>query len=226
MELDKLFTELWKNLYKPFVFYIPLRLMPDLKHNEVLNTVIFIDSKGFDSELKEAPSHHYILSKAMILNDNIFKLIDQSERLPKQQFEFFLEKYLEHVNFVLYASNWMKNHVEIDISDLKEETKKSFKSQTEIFLQHVKDLESHIVLPKKIIENQEVDVSRFIKSDLSDIKNALNIKLDLEAPKTSLKKDEPTSIKIKKKLPLICEEVAEDFLLETVFHIRKECTTK
>ena len=220
MELDKLFTELWKNLYKPFVFYIPLRLMPDLEPNEVLNTVIFIDSKGFDSELKEASSHHHILSKAMILNDNIFKLIDQSERLPKHKFDFFLEKYLEHVNFVLYVSNWMENNIEIDISDLREETKKSFKSQTQVFLKHVEDLKSHIILPNKSLEKQKVNVLKFIENDLTDIKNVLN--LNSVKPNDSVENvATKTSIKNKNKLPLITEEDAEDFLLETVFQIRK-----
>mgnify|MGYP000091332129 CR=1 FL=1 len=221
MELDKLFTELWKNLYKSFVFYIPSRLLPDLEHNKALNTVVLIDSKGFDSELLNDESSHYqILGKAMILNDNIFKLIDQSERLPKHKFDFFLEKYLEHVNFVLYVSNWMENNIEIDISDLREETKKSFKSQTQVFLKHVEDLKSHIILPNKSLEKQKVNVLKFIENDLTDIKNVLN--LNSVKPNDSVENvATKTSIKNKNKLPLITEEDAEDFLLETVFQIRK-----
>ncbi|MDN3665778.1 hypothetical protein ACFFU1_18220 [Algibacter miyuki] len=195
--------------------------MPELENTKMLNRVILIDRKGFDSELKDQQCHFEILSKPMILNDTIFKLIDQNERLPKQQFQFVLEKYLEHVNFVLYVSDWMENHVELDIPNLREDTKNTFISQTKVFLKHVEDLKSHIIIPNKLLKNQEVNVLKFIENNLTEVKSELNIITDSERSNDLLKNVETPKL-LKKKSPLITEEDAEAFLLETVFQIGKE----
>ena len=219
MELDKLFTELWQNLYKSFIFYIPERLMPDLDNKDALNMVILIDNQGFDSELNDQVCNHVILGKSMVLNENIFKLIDISERLKKEQFNFFLDKYLEHINFVVYVSDWMQKHVEDDIKDLRSETIQAFESQIHVFLKHVEDLKSHIIIPDQALPNQEVNVFEFIENDLTDIKKALNINSD--SPNTIIEKAiEPVPIKSKKKLPLLTDEEAEAFLLESIFNIK------
>jgi hypothetical protein len=220
MELDKLFDDIWKTLYKSFVFYIPSRLMHGLEYNNLLNKVILIDRKGFDRELKDEESHYEILIKPMTLNDNIFKLIDQNERLPTEQFQFFLEKYLEHVNFVFYVSDWMEKHVEVDIPGLREDTKNAFKSQTKVFSQHVEDLKTHIIIANESLK-KDVNVQEFIENDLTEIKRALHISTDSGKLNDLVNKAEDSTL-IKKKAPLLTDEEAEAFLLETVFQIKKD----
>ena len=218
MELEKVFKELWQNLYKPFVFYIPKRLMPELDNKDALDMVILIDNQGFDSELKDQLCNHVILGKSMVLNENIFKLIDLNERLKEKQFQFFLEKYLEHVNFVVYISNWMYEHLQQDIKDLQEDTIQAFESQVNVFKRHVEDLRTHIIIPDQVLSSKTVNVSEFIERDLLDIKKALNINEDSSSqiPKKVI---EELPIKPKKILPLLTDEEAEIFLLETVFKI-------
>jgi len=63
-----------------------------------------------------------------------------------------------------------------------------------------------------------VNVSEFIERDLLDIKKALNINEDSSSqiPKKVI---EELPIKAKKILPLLTDEEAEIFLLETIFNI-------
>lgn len=224
MELEKVFTELWQNLYKPFVFYIPKSLMPELDGNKALNTAVLIDSQGFDSEVKDQLCNHVILGKSMVLNENIFKLIDLNERLKENQFQFFLEKYLEHVNFVVYISNWMHEHLQQDIKGVREDTIQAFGSQVNVFQQHVEDLRTHIIIPEEELSSKTVNVSEFIETDLLDIKKALNINGDSsdEIPKKVI---EEVSIKPKKILPVLTDEEAEMFLLETIFNAKEKRDT-
>jgi hypothetical protein len=221
MELEKVFTELWQNLYKPFVFYIPKSFMPELDGNKALNTAVLIDRQGFDSEIKDQLCNHIILGKSMVLNENIFKLIDLNERLKEKQFQFFLEKYLEHVNFVVYISDWMDKHVEQDMNGLKLDTIQAFESQFNVFKQHVEDLRTHIIIPDQVISSKPVNVSEFIETDLLDIKKALNINEDSsnEIPKKVIKE---VSLKTKKILPRLTDEEAEIFLLETIFNAKEK----
>jgi hypothetical protein len=155
------------------------------------------------------------------LNENIFKLIDLNERLKEKQFQFFLEKYLEHVNFVVYISDWMDKHVEQDMNGLKLDTIQAFESQFNVFKQHVEDLRTHIIIPDQVISSKPVNVSEFIETDLLDIKKALNINEDSsnEIPKKVIKE---VSLKTKKILPRLTDEEAEIFLLETIFNAKEK----
>lgn len=230
MELDKLFIEIRNNLYQPFIFYIPKSLIPKDKkllwENEkyaiYFNNVILIDKKGFDYELKEKPSYKEMMVKVSVLNENIFKLIEINRSLNEGQFSFFLEKYVEHVNFTVFVSDWMKKNVETQIRDLKEETKNSFLLQAEVFLKHLEDLKSALIVPKqKVIVKNEIDVLDFIENELVEIKNALNLNKGLSVNRNHPENNNKTIVKgPKKKLPLITVDEAEMFLLETVFNIK------
>jgi len=215
MELEKVFKVLWQNLYKPFVFYIPKRLMPELDGNKALNTVFLIDSQGFDNELKDEFSNHLIQSKSMVLNENIFKLIDINERLKKEQFQFILKKYLEHVNFVFYVSDWMGKHVTEDVKDLRAETKEAFQSQVNVFLKHMEELKSHIIIPNQALPKEGIHVIEFIENDLKEI---LNFRKNSDSSK-GIENKEASIVKPKKKSVLLTDEDAEVFLLESVFGV-------
>ena len=227
MELDKLFTELWHNLYKPFIFYVPKSIIPEGDNTNFCNIIILLDNKGFDSELKDQLSNHKMIAKRAVLNDNIFKLIEKSGSLKDEQFKFFLEKYMEHVHFVVYVSDWMQRHVEIDIKDLREETKKAFQSQAAAFLKHLEDLNSEILGTGLTILKQEVDVLKFIENDLWDIKNALNLNNDSKVKIDKAEKENvSTAKKAKKKRPLLTDADAEAFLLESVFNVQTAKTNE
>ncbi len=230
MELDKLFIELWHNLYKPFIFYIPKSLIPEEKKvlwqekkiDVYFNTVILIDSKGFDSELQEQLSNHKMMAKSMVLNENMFKLIEKSGSLKEEQFSFFLAKYMEHVNFVVYVSDWLQRNVVADIKGLREETKNAFQSQADVFLKHLEELRSKILTTGQTIPKQEVNVLEFIENDLAEIKNALSLNKDSESTNGAIERDKVTPTnKPKKTLPLLTDQEAETFLLETVFNIKQ-----
>ncbi len=221
MELDKLFTELWHNLYKPFLFYIPKDIVPKGDDTDICNIIILLDDKGFDSELKDQLSNHKMLAKHAVLNGNMFRLIEKSASLKEAQFQFFLEKYMEHVYFVVYVSDWMQRHVEADIKDLREETKAAFQSQATAFLKHLEDLKSKILSPGQTMPKQEVNVLKFIENDLSEIKNALNLNKDSKDKTGTIENENiPIVKKAKKKTPLMTDEAAEAFLLESVFNVR------
>ncbi|MGR7813386.1 hypothetical protein [Lacinutrix undariae] len=222
MELEKLFDKLWKTLYKPFIFYIPKQLFPDTDDEAYFNLIIFIDSEGYDSELKEQLTNYKILSKDMTLAENIFKLIDVRHRLSKTQFDFLLEKYMGHVNFLVLVSQWMQNNVCADVKILREETENAFYSQATMFLKHFDDIQSKVLQMEAPIVKEQIDVLKFIKSDLSDIKSALSLNKETEKIIKPLEvKNKPRVTRAKKKQPLITKEAAETFLLETVFNIKQ-----
>ena len=227
MELDKLFIELRQNLYKPFIFYIPKSLIPEEKkalwkeekYAVYFNMVTLIDSQGFDSELKEKASYHKMMIKSAVLDENMFMLIEKNGSLKEEQFRFFLAKYMEHVNFVVYISDWMSRNVVIHIKDLSEETKNSFQLQAQVFLKHFEDLRSNILTTRQVIPKKEVNVLEFIENDLVEIKDALNLSKDSKSTYKAIEfnKELPPR-KLKKILPLLTDEEAEEFLLKTVFN--------
>lgn len=220
MELEKLFDKLWKTLYSPFIFYIPKHLFPDSDDESYFNLIIFIDSEGYDSELKDQLSNYKIISKDMTLAKNILKLIDVQNGLSKTQFNFLLEKYMGHVNFLVIVSQWMKNHVCEDVKILRKETENAFYSQATLFSKHFDDIQSKVLQLEAPIVKEQIDVLKFIENDLSDIKANLSLSKGTEKVVKALEvKKKPTVAKTKKTRPPLTNEEAEAFLLETVFNI-------
>ena len=223
MGLEELFEELQMKLYKPFIFYIPSSVIPeeknfefqDAKYAVYFNNVILIDSKGFDKELKAEPSYYEMMTKKASLDKNLFKLLEKKEALEVNQFEFLLEKYLEHLNFCVYVSEWLSTNLVNHITCYSEETKNTFKLQSDTFANHFRDVKSKLLITDRF-KNKPIDVLNFVQNKVPVVNNTLKTIIPEDQ---ELKPDKEIKKRSKKQMPSLDNEQVEDFLLRTVFNM-------
>ncbi|MCR8668937.1 hypothetical protein NO995_14720 [Aestuariibaculum sp. M13] len=222
MGLEELFEELQMKLYKPFIFYIPSSVIPeeknlefqDAKYAVYFNNVVLIDSKGFDRELKAEPSYYEMMTKKASLDKTLFKFLEKKEALEVNQFEFLLEKYLEHLNFCVYVSEWLFTNLVNHITCYSEETKNTFKLQSNTFANHFSDVKSKLLITDRF-KNKPIDVLNFVQNKVPVVNNTLKTIIPEDQ---ELKPEKEIKKRPKKQMPLLVDEQVEDFLLRTVFN--------
>ncbi|GGZ92167.1 hypothetical protein [Algibacter mikhailovii] len=237
--LVKTFEELRNNLFKSFVFYIPKTLIPEEKKEEwsvpkyaiFFDTIFYIDSKGFDKLLGKELCYGNILNKKALLKTNIFQFIDIKQSLNEQEFSFFMEIYLEQLNFCIYIGQWMSQHITEHIQEYTEDNQRSFELQANLFQLHLQDIQTRLIEPRKKQEVKPVDVLNYIENKLPAlhdlIPNQVSIQKSENAEQQSeqilqqQKQSKRQTRKIRKKrpLPIINDTEIENYLLRTVFNI-------
>ncbi len=227
MKLDTTYKALQRNLYKSLIFFIPESIVPVEKKESlevkklqpILNTVIVIDKEGRDRSLDQNPDLLQLFGKTSQLDENMFLLLEEEERLTSNQFNFLIKKYSEQINVFVYVSNWLNENLELYIAKVDDKVKAYFVLQKTAFQNHKELLHQNYSLnvipqpkPQEVIEHIENTFNGFDKF------------------KTIKEDKEPTSRPVlknpKKKPILITDEQAEDFLLRTVFNVNIQKTDK
>ena len=182
--------------------------------------ILKIDGKA--SSINQAANSLELYKKDVILESNLFQLLEMKERLKSQSFRFLLEKYLSNVNAWIYAYNWLR-------LNLVKQIPLASKSHISLFEYQRVILENHLSSLKKYFE---------FKANNNPTKNEIaNVLLDnketfpldkalindmVEASRGFNKTDEQKPIKKFKKPILLTEKQADDFLLKTVFKINTD----
>jgi len=221
--LFETFEKLRLNLYKPLIFYIPRSIIPDDKKEyfeaprfkNYFNTVVIINQKGRDYELKDEASLYYIMLKQAKLDENIFILLNEKETLNENQFDFLLKKYLIQINFYVLISEWFNRNIALHIDNLSDEVKNSFQLQYDVFIDHLNHLKSNYFIKEKTTQKQDIDVVKLIEDEFPELNKILNHKSKTESNKNEFK----NIAKAKKEMSIITNQEAEDFLLKTVFKV-------
>ena len=227
MGLEKKHKALLENLYKLFIFYVPESIVPEEKKESIeaknlepfLNAIIFVDGKGLDRGLDQNPNLLELFGKNSRLDENMFLLLDEKERLTSAQFNFLIKKYSEQMNVFVYVSNWLNENLELYIAMVDDKIRAYFALQKMAFQNHKALLHQNFILnaipqpkPQKVIDQIETTLKA------------------LDQFKTIKEKKQPTSKlptkKLKKESILITKEQAEDFLLRTVFNVNTETPDK
>ena len=230
--LNNIHTELIKQLYKPFIFYIPRKFWTELdadkwndkEFDDVLDTVVLIKSDGSDHVIHNTPTYYYLLGKAAELDKNIYTLMDLKAKLETHAFKFLIDKYQEQLDFYVRISTWLANSVKKDIPELSQETLKSFTHQRDVLKEHWDNIQKNL-LNSTIKANDSFDTS-LTKEDIKSLgglfKNSSEVvSLEDKEQKTSVLQTNLKQVKQtkKEKKILVTEEEAEQFLLQIVFHI-------
>jgi hypothetical protein len=163
-------------------------------------------------------SLHPILGKATFLDKNMFLLLEQKRKLSTTELGFLLEKYDESLYFLVWASSWMQENLHSLKSPLSQEIGIYFEMQSEAFENHNSTFRKHFPLfkapaPKKIAW------SSFDEIDIPPLRSLQSQKENNELV-SILKTDGKTKAKKVKKPPLITDEQAQKYLLETVFKVK------
>lgn len=235
MSSEKTFNKLRINLYKSFVFYLPGNIF-ELQHQDlrndvtqILDKIIVINENGNISELKNQPVLTTILQKQKTLDNNLFKLLDIRKNLKTAEFDFFVNKYLEKVNFCLYITKWLNDNLELYPFGINEEVKKAFQFQLHFFQEHFNNLNGQLNSNKNEVQQAPDNIVQFIENNFKELKETLtNQKAEIGLVNNEHEKqfqdtnltNEKELKKKKEKLILITEEEAEAFLLKTVFNLK------
>ncbi len=221
MELEKKHRALQEKLYKPFIFFIPESIIPEEKKGSteakrlepILNAIIFVDKNGLDRGLDQNPNLLELFGKNSYLDENMFLLLDEKERLTSAQFNFLIKKYIEQFNVFDYVSNWLNENLTLYIDKVEDKIKAYFVFQKMAFQNHKELLQQNFTLnvipqpkPKEVVDQIENTFKAFDQ-----------FKIIRENKEPTPK---PVHKNPKKKPILITQEQAEDFLLRTVFNIK------
>jgi hypothetical protein len=221
---------LLKRIYLPTVFYFPYELFPNLSQETKKNLeayhffedlgILKIDGKV--SSINEAANSLELYKKDVILESNLFQLLEMKERLKSQSFGFLLEKYLANVNAWIYAYNWLSLNLVKQIPQASKSHIPLFEYQKVILENHLTTLKQYFKF--KANDNPTTDEMVNVLLDnnetLSLDKALINDIVEASKDIKNIEKQKP--IKKAKKQLLLTAKQADDYLLKTVFRIKTD----
>lgn len=154
--IEKLYSELIKNLWNDLLFYIPntdlaIVFVEELKHIEkdkIINRIFVMDKILGPIEYKNNGKHN-ILSKGTMLEDNMYLLLKKKRKFDGQEFSFVIDNYFEQAEFCFYITNWIHNDIESNKAlKLNKQLYGLFQLQYQAYKKHFQKLVKHFY-PKK-----------------------------------------------------------------------------
>lgn len=223
--LNDTFKTLQNNLYYNTLFYVPKsvyhhlmtlgldKLIPFHK----LNTLIYHNEEGLFLKVDYKIDFYKIMSKTSLLNDNLFRLTDEKKQFAEGDFKMLLNKYLEHLNALVYVTSWLDSNSIQFIPHTNDANKKALKAQAINFKNHLNEINSQFGLfpPSK----KQFDLDVIVKT-FKNVKNSQS-KIDVVKKASSPEIEKNTKRQKKEKPILITDQESENFLLETIFNIDK-----
>ena len=221
---------LLKRIYQPTVFYLPYELFPtlsvkakkDLEAYGIFEDLGILKSDGDVSSINQKGNGFELYRKNVVLEANLFQLLEMKERLKSQSFGFLLEKYLSNVNAWIYAYNWLRLNLVKQIPQATESNIAMFEYQKVVMENHLTSLKQYFEF-----KPQSNPTKKEIANILLDNKETLpldNVLIDDIVAATkgigSVEKHKPIK-KVEKKL-LLTEKQADDYLLKTVFNLKTD----
>jgi hypothetical protein len=228
MTLDKIYLKLQVQLSVPFVFYIPSSIVPEDKKQvletpvckAVMDQIMLIEKNATDFRVLSAESVSPILTKAAVLDKNMFLLLKQKKKLSSSEFSFLLDKYSELLYFFRVISEWMSKNIRSLDTPLSKETAIYFESQHLALENHEQAFRKYFPL-YKISVSKAIDWSRVTKNDFPPLAQLTTKEVE-KGLKSILASDKKPAVKKEKKAPLLTDEQSQRYLLETVFNVKLE----
>jgi len=251
--LDTFFDNIVQVLMKDLAFYISSDIIPDIVFEKVGSQipVHFFDEiyildihQGFGVfEIEEF--NERLIQKPKLFEKTIFQLLKKRKELDDFEFDYILEKYFDKVEFYSAIVNWLSINLSLYNNQIDMMTKGVFEIQSEIYKTHFIELINYFYPSEEIVLKQYYDLSEIIKVYIPDFISRLGqyskefiIESTIDIPQQEIKEDQKNSPieqkpvlnlepnKKDKKIPLITEKEAEDFLLTTVFNIKLDDSPK
>ncbi len=146
-ELNSKYNELSNEIYRNFIFYIPLSILdmemfknlPE-ESKSVLNRITYIDDDLnfiYENSL-DLPT---LLIKSSKLRTNCFKLLECKEQLSESSFNFLSENYLKQLETYTFFSNQLSLYFEKNSPVKDSSTQALFNCQNLNFNTHIAEVE-------------------------------------------------------------------------------------
>ena len=211
-----IYEELRNRATYPLLLYIPKSYFKNLLPQEQLIQldwlfdvlimarkeldIIFIDDKD---------ESHEVLKKQSVLGENLFDLIDYQIALKPAQFSFLLNKYKDHLFVMHYIAELMMNDINLGSSEIYKNYLGLFILQESALGLHKRSIDDSFPSFRKTKEEED-----FMRANVID-----NFKLPtIEKEEVVTPKQKPK----RKKEKIITDLESQDFLLESVFKIKKQ----
>ena len=217
MSIRRIKAKLNRNLIRGVIFYIPesvftKKQMRDFNFKSTLpfNKLIIIDTTGKESFVDNSTQLVATLYKVALLEKNIMLLLEQQEKLTESNFRFLIDTYKKELQIYSSIARWLNNNLDTQIENCSKEVKMYFEVQLTAYINHINAMQKYF----------GVDESYFSKNQLSneELFKELPVLEDLFGQD---KKDIKSNKNRIKKATLITDEEATNFLLETVFNVKK-----
>jgi hypothetical protein len=240
-KLHTFFEALIEVLIHHVVFYIPQEIIPNelveqINHRNGVGTfdeLLVMDLNqgwlGYEHEKYQT----LLLIKHKNLEENLFKLLKKKVEIDPTEFKYILDKYVKQVEFYLFMSTWLNNHLVFYHKEKVDmEIQSDFRFQYNYFKKHLADLVKHLYPTIDYVFKQEYEIMEVLENYIPDLITRMGFEnIDAEVLtdiiNTELKSDVINSIQpkikkekqAKKKLVLITKEESDEFVLKTVFNI-------
>lgn len=164
-ELNSKYNELTNEIYRNFIFYIPISILnfDEFKNlsddsnfvDNILKKIIYIDDDLFflNDDNLELQS---IFLKSGKLKANCFKLVELKEVLNQSSFNYLSENYLKQVETYTFFSNQLSLYFEKSSPIKDDRTKSMFSYQSINFNTHLAEVEKITGLKAQIFNPQNI----------------------------------------------------------------------
>ena len=228
MGTSKEMEELLKRIYLPTVFYFPHELFPNisLETKKNLEAYHFFEDMGIlkndgkVSSINQVINSLELYKKDVILESNLFQLLEMKERLKMKSFGFLLDSYLVNVQAWMYAYNWLFENLEKQIPQVTETYMSLFEYQKVVLTKHWADLKLHFELNihRESTKTEMVDVLLEHKNTFPLGESLIDDMIEASTANKQIEKQKQYK-KAHKKL-LLTEEEADEYLLKSIFKIK------
>lgn len=213
------------NLLRCYIYYIPDSIFDDLNKTALqgiinrsdLNTLGFFDNNINSSTNFNNLNTVDFVTKSNQLEDNILALFKAKEELHDTEFQYILGNYKEHVGSHAFITDFLQRNLSHYIKNVDPHIISLFQMQMQVF-------DTHLIKMRQLfgaIEKPKTYRDQYLLNQFKDKFSKPGLKIKVPAVKSTLKPPNKTVNKLKtKKKPLITNEEADAFLMETVFNIK------
>lgn len=219
---------LLKRIYLPSVFYFPEELFPNLslETKQALEAYRFFEDMGILKIDGKVSSIHQVINslelyrKEVVLESNLFQLLEMKERLKEKTFGFLMGRYLSNVQAWMYAYSWLFENLEKQILQVTETHKSLFEYQKVVLTKHMADLKLHFELHNysDSTKTEPVNVLLENKKSFPFEESLIDDVVEASAGNKQIEKQKQYK-KVNKKVLLTVEE-ADEYLLKTIFRVK------
>ena len=215
-KVNVIYEELRDRVTYPLLLYVPKSYFENLLPQEQLIQidwlfdVLIMARKEMDIIfIDEKDESHEVLKKQSVLGENLFDLIDYQIALKPEQFSFLLKNYKDHLFVMHYISELMMNDVNLGSDERYKNYLGLFILQESALDLHKRSVDDAFPVFRKTQEEEA-----YMRANVID-----NFKLPIvEQEEIVTPKQKPK----RKKEKVITDLESQEYLLESVFNIKKQ----
>jgi hypothetical protein len=222
--MNDTFNTIKANLIRIYIYYIPSKLKEYISKTSFYNMIMESDYDVIAYANKESEHTKDItdsipfdmIEKAQILKHNIFILFDKKKSVQPNEFSYFLDKYLENLNYYTFIAKWLYSNLSASFPNVKADVKYMFEFQAYTFNKHLQEINKHFgIVDNTPVINEKDILDHFDASFHTEYKQLEPVSENLKISHSKL----PIKSKKVKKI-LVTDEETDAFLLETVFNVK------